>query len=111
MVTICDDGYAKFHFYRPKASQVYLAGDFNEWRTDQLRMVPVGDGYWTLKVRLPEGDYKFRYLADGFWYTDFAAFGVEPGRFGMDSLLRMPQRTVKLHLAGLQTQAPGAAAA
>ena len=105
MVKVNEDGYAEFHFFRPNASNVFLAGDFNQWRTDQLRMVPAGDGYWMLKLRLPAGDYKFRYVSDGAWYTDFAAFGVEPGRFGLDAVLRVPPRTLKFHAAPSQAAA------
>jgi 1,4-alpha-glucan branching enzyme len=96
VVTIGADGYAEFCFFRPQACNVFLVGDFNEWRTDQLRMVRQEDGHWVLKLFLPPGDYKFRYVADGLWHTDFAAFGVEPGRFGYNSLLLVPQRRLKL---------------
>jgi 1,4-alpha-glucan branching enzyme len=96
MVTIRHDGYAEFLFYRPGASRVFLAGDFNAWRADQLRMLHQGNGYWVLRLALPAGDYKFRYVADGLWYTDFAAFGVEPGRFGIDSVIHVPQQGLKL---------------
>ena len=96
MVTVSEDGYAEFRFFRPNVSNVFLAGDFNDWRTGQLQMVRQDDGYWVLKVPLAAGDYRFRYIADGAWYTDFAAFGVEPGRFGLDSLLRVPEPTLTL---------------
>lgn len=99
MVTVNEDGYAEFHFFRPNAANVFVAGDFNEWRTDQLKMVSAGDGYWVLKLRLPAGDHRFRYVADGAWYTDFAAFGVEPGQFGMQAVLRVPQPRLRLHPA------------
>lgn len=96
MVTISDDGYTEFWFFRPEAANVFVVGDFNQWRCDQLRMVRAHDGYWVLRVRLPAGEYRFRYVADSVWYTDFAAFGVEPGRFGMNSLLRVPEPTLRL---------------
>lgn len=110
MTSITDDGYAEFRFFRPGASNVFLVGDFNDWRTDQLRMVPQDSGYWALRLHLPAGDHKFRYVADGLWYTDFASFGVHPGRFGMDSLLRIPARRLKLAPAAT-TDAPARAAA
>jgi len=96
MVTIREDGQAEFRFFRPGVSRVFLAGDFNDWRTDQLRMSPCGGGYWSLRLTLAPGDYRFRYVADGLWYTDFAASGVEPGQFGLDSCLLVPQRTLRL---------------
>ena len=82
--------WVEFRFYRPQAGQVHLIGDFNEWRSGELPMDRTGDGYWVAKMRLPAGEFKFRYCADGEWYTDYAAFGVEPGRFGLDSIVRVP---------------------
>jgi 1,4-alpha-glucan branching enzyme len=107
VVTIIDEGYTEFRFFRPKAANVFVVGDFNGWRSDQLRMVRAHDGYWVLKLRLPAGEYRFRYVADSVWYTDFAAFGVEPGRFGMNSLLRVPEPALRLPAS--QTRAAAAA--
>ncbi len=84
-----DNGVVEFSFFRPGANAVYVAGDFNDWRTDQVKMTRGEDGYWTTKVKLAAGVYKFRYCADGVWYTDYAAFGIEPGQFGMDSVLNV----------------------
>ena len=95
MVTLKDD-FAEFLFFRPHAKEVHLAGDFNSWRTGELPMQRREDGYWLAKVRLPAGDFKFRYCADGEWFTDFAAFGVEPGDFGLDSVVRVPQTILKV---------------
>jgi len=89
MVTVGDQ-FVEFRFFRPQAAQVHLAGDFNGWREGELPMRRTPDGYWVAQMRLPAGEFRFRYCADGEWFTDYAAFGVEPGRFGMDSVLRVP---------------------
>ena len=111
MVTVNDDGYTHFRFFRPNVANVFVAGDFNQWRADQLKMASCGNGYWELKVRLPAGDHKFRYVADGLWYTDFAAFGVEPERFGPVSVLRVPEQTVRLRVQPAPAAQPMIAAA
>ncbi len=90
MVTFTE-GWVEFTFYRPGAERVYLAGDFNDWRERELSMSRSDDGYWRARVRLPAGEFRFRYLADGQWFADYAAFGLEPGRFGLDSIVRVPQ--------------------
>ncbi len=90
MVTV-DGSFAEFSFFRPEANAVYVVGDFNDWRTDQSRMTRVEGGYWRAKIKLQPGQFKFRYCADGVWYTDYAAFGVEPGPFGMDSVLSVSE--------------------
>ena len=112
MVNILADGYTEFRFFRPNASGVFLVGDFNDWRTDQLKMVRHEDGYWVLRLPLPAGDYKFRYVADGAWYTDFAAFGIEPARFGLNSVVLVPPQTLELPAIGARAgvSAPAAAA-
>ncbi len=88
MVTV-RGGMAEFKFFRPDAEQVHVAGDFNGWRLGELPMQPMEDGHWLARVRLPAGDFRFRYCADGQWYTDYAAFGLEPGQFGLDSVVRV----------------------
>ena len=81
------DIFTEFLFFRPKAKNVCLAGDFNGWRLSP--MTPQGDGYWVARVALPAGTFKFRYNADGQWFADYAAFGVEYGPFGIDSVVRV----------------------
>jgi 1,4-alpha-glucan branching enzyme len=95
MVSI-DGEWVEFRFFRPGANQVHLAGDFNHWRKGELPMVRDRHGYWVARMRLPAGEFKFRYCADGEWFTDYAAFGVEPGRFGLDSVVRVPQITLRI---------------
>jgi len=95
MVTLKDD-IVEFRFFRPHARQVHLAGDFNDWRERELPLQPAGDGYWVVQMRLPAGEFKFRYCADGEWFTDYAAFGLEPGPFGLDSIVRVPQPALKV---------------
>lgn len=83
------DGLVEFSFWRPTAKSVCLAGDFNNWQTGQLPMVRDAEGYWSAALRLPNGEYKFRYWADGEWFCDCAAFGVECGSCGPDSVARV----------------------
>ena len=98
MVTV-DLDTVEFMFFRPDAEQVYITGDFTDWRADKLPMRRAADGHWHLAVELPPGTFRFRYVADGEWYTDYAAFGVQPGEFGMDSIVRVPaakRKTLRL---------------
>ena len=95
MVTLKND-WVEFRFFRPAARCVHLAGDFNGWRQNELPMIKDDQGYWFARMRLPAGEFKFRYNADGQWYTDYAAFGIEPGRFGMDSIVRVTQSALRL---------------
>jgi 1,4-alpha-glucan branching enzyme len=105
MVSI-EQGCVQFTFYRPGAQRIFVAGDFNGWKADDVLMVPGGDGNWKARVRLPAGEYRFRYCADGEWFADYAACGVEPGRFGMDSLVSIPPQSIKVdHSATVANEA------
>ena len=88
MVTF-DGEWVVFSFFRPQAREVHLAGEFNRWRQRDLPMLRLDKGYWYARLKLSAGEYRFRYCADGEWFADFAAFGVEPSRFGLDSILRI----------------------
>lgn len=88
-MVIVRNGLAEFKFFRPQARQVFLAGDFNGWQTTAMPMKRTSEGYWYALLRLPRGIYRFRYLADNVWFTDYAAFGIERGPLGTDSILRV----------------------
>lgn len=89
MTSVDKDGTVHFRFYRPAAAEVALAGDFSGW-SNRLPMRRDANGWWTLDLALPPGEYRFRYVADGEWYTDFASHGVEVTTVGWNSLLVVP---------------------
>ena len=88
MVTQLPEGELEFKFYRPKAKQVTIAGDFNAWQ-DCFLMTKTADGHWRSRLQLAPGVYQFRYCADGEWYNDYAAFGLEHGPFGLNSVAKV----------------------
>jgi len=88
MVTHKPDGTVEFCFYRPEAARVAIAGDFNDWQPC-FAMGREADGWWRGQIRLGEGIYQFMYVADGQWYADYAAFGLECGPYGWNSVLRI----------------------
>lgn len=91
MTTWCKDAAAvEFRFFRPGAREVLLAGDFwGDW-SQRLAMRREPYGWWTLALHLNPGEYRFRYVADGQWYTDFASHGVEFDEHAWNSVLVVP---------------------
>lgn len=88
MVTVRVDGRVEFRFLAPRARRVQIAGEFTDWLRNPIEMKPHENGWWSISIRLPLGEHRFRYLVDGQWRTDFAAFGVAPNEFGQfDSML------------------------
>jgi chromosome partitioning protein len=55
----------------PRAENVQIAGDFNNWRPELTKMEKVGEGgVWQIKMVLPAGKYHYRYVVDGHWQQD-----------------------------------------
>jgi 1,4-alpha-glucan branching enzyme len=98
-----------FRFFRPQAQKVYLVGNFAGRGWQELAMTRAEDGYWTALLSLDSGTYRFRYRADGEWFTDYAAFGVEYGPLGVNSVIRVTERrqTIPLrYVAPVRRSAP-----
>jgi 1,4-alpha-glucan branching enzyme len=87
VITVLASGRVEFRFYRREAGAVCIVGTFNGWREGETPMEDLGGGWWRAELGLDEGLHQFRYRADGQWYTDFAAHGVEHSKWGMNSLV------------------------
>lgn len=96
MTSFLPDGRVQFRFYRPQAVRASVAGTFNGWQPGMVPMRKGPDGWWTVTLEFAPGIHQFRYVADGQWYTDFAAQGVEHGKFGLNSLLVIPSRALRV---------------
>ncbi|ASU34315.1 hypothetical protein [Mucilaginibacter xinganensis] len=51
------------------ARKLFLAGDFNDWKPDEISLNKTIDG-WMVKLTLPAGDYQYKFIVDGNWITD-----------------------------------------
>lgn len=94
MTSVAKDGLVEFWFYRRGAGGVRVVGDFAGpgLAGGALDMETCGDGWWRATATLHSGEYRFRYVADGEWYTDYASNGVEMGETGVTSVLVIPER-------------------
>ena len=93
MTRLTNDGTVEFRFFRPDVQSVSINGDFGVAAAG-MDMQCQGDGWWTLEAKLPAGEYRFRYLADGRFFADFASHGVEQHKQGWLSVLVVPQGVV-----------------
>ena len=88
MVTQMPDGGVEFTFISPDAKRVTMAGDFTGWKTS-FEMTSLGEGRWKSRIKLAPGIYQFRYCVDGQWVNDYAAFGLEHGPHGLNSVVKV----------------------
>ena len=59
-----------FELQHPTATQVCIAGSFNDWHSSATPMVSMGGGRWAKEILLPPGTYEYRFVVDGAWITD-----------------------------------------
>lgn len=74
------------------AESVAVAGDFNDWRTDDVFLEdPEGDGVFVGTLRLPPGSYAYMFVIDGErWVTDPYAVNHRDDGFGnQNAVLRI----------------------
>jgi hypothetical protein len=73
--------FVRFVLYAPGASQVAVAGTFNQWDPSVAPLVPAGAaGVWTVTLALPVGQHQYAFVVDGRrWVSDPAAPAVDDG--------------------------------
>ena len=74
----------------PEAKEVYLAGEFNNWKLDESSRMEQNNGSWTKRLKLDNGKYRYRFVIDGNWTEDPANPLTQVNSFGtFDSLLEV----------------------
>ena len=65
-----DNGFL-FVYKDPKAAEVKIAGDFNEWMPDKgVMSVRSEDGTWKKIINIKPGSYQYKFCIDGEWKED-----------------------------------------
>lgn len=59
-----------FRTCMPTASEVNLAGDFNDWMPHTSPMTRLEDGDYEIQMKLNPGRYRYRHVIDGRWSHD-----------------------------------------
>jgi len=81
----------RFSIDAPNAREIYVVGDFNNWKLDDIaRLSQSGGGRWDKKMALPPGRYKYKFVVDGEWVTDSQNVEREQNSFGtFDSIIKL----------------------
>lgn len=93
-----DEGNAYFYLAGYEdAEKVILAGSFNHWDEEQLRMDKVAGG-WEIRLQLSPDRYEYKFIVDGEWMHDPANSEVIPNIHGTLNSIRELRQPVKFIL-------------
>lgn len=59
-----------FSFMAPRAREVSIVSDFNNWQPESHPMKKGRHGQWTRAVFLLPGTYEYKFYVDGVWRAD-----------------------------------------
>ena len=76
-----------FKLSAPEASQVSIAGCFNDWSLTANPLSPGNGGMWTCTLLLEPGEYEYRFIVDGIWCDDPAAAMRRPTEYGCENCI------------------------
>jgi hypothetical protein len=78
------------------AKRVFVAGNFNNWKPDELSMKRSDNG-WELPLIMPAGNYNYKFIIDGNWITDPANHCYSTDNGNTNSFIAVrPNHTFKL---------------
>jgi chromosome partitioning protein len=78
------------------AKDIYVAGDFNDWKiNNESRLARGENGCWEKRMRLPHGRYRYKFVVDGEWTVDSKNQACEINAFGsFDSVMEIKPSVV-----------------
>ncbi|WP_169788199.1 hypothetical protein [Rufibacter tibetensis] len=80
----------------PKANHVYLAGTFNNWSPNAIKMTKVDSG-WIAKVNLAPGKHWYKFVINDHWELDFDnQLRENDGRGNINSVYYKPNTVFRL---------------
>ena len=82
-------GATRLAIHAPRAAQVEIAGDFNEWTP--AAATRAANGVWYVDLRIPPGQYRYAFRIDGVeWRVPSGATAVDDGFGGKSAWVTVP---------------------
>jgi serine protease AprX len=85
-----ENGKIIFYYHDDSATEIFLAGDFNDWKPDEIGFTKSADGVWRAAINsLKSGKYRYKFYVAGRFWTEDASHGLkeEDGLGGFHSIL------------------------
>ena len=69
-----------FKYLAEGATEVFVAGDFNAWKSAKLAKAK--NGSWSKNFSVKPGKYEYKFLVNGEWITDPSNTNIAYNAFG-----------------------------
>jgi 1,4-alpha-glucan branching enzyme len=76
-----------FKINAAEATQVFVAGCFNDWDPTANPLMSGEGGTWTCTLMLEPGEHEYRFVVDGVWWDDPMAATRRPNDFGCENCI------------------------
>jgi 1,4-alpha-glucan branching enzyme len=89
----------RFEYTDPQATNVCVAGTFNQWKPEAKTLRAAGVGHWIKETALAPGTYEYCFVVDGKWIPDPLASETVANPFGgRNSILKVFSSPHAAHL-------------
>lgn len=85
MIETLGAGWVRFLFEQAVDLPVFLVGDFNGWDEGANPLEQQEDGVHAVMIRLPPGEYEFKYKCGSVWFNDSRAHKYVPNCWGSEN--------------------------
>jgi 1,4-alpha-glucan branching enzyme len=76
-----------FKLQAPEASEVFVAGCFNEWDPAADPLQRGEEGVWVCTLMLEPGEHEYRFVVDGVWWDDPVSIMRRQNDFGCENCI------------------------
>ena len=80
-----------FRLEAPQATQVFIAGCFNEWDPMANSLERDDEGMWSCSLAIEPGEHEYRFVVDGVWCDDPANMERRLNEFGTQNCVLVVQ--------------------
>lgn len=101
-----ENGRVLFRFEDAFADKITVAGQFNDWNSEQYILRPSGNDIYSIEIEVPPGTWEYKYIVDGNWMQgDNLKFKLSEDQYGNIVLKEKRQRfnvlgNTKVYLSG-----------
>jgi 1,4-alpha-glucan branching enzyme len=82
ITSVIEEKRVEFKFQTEPGKDVFVAGTFNNWNPQQIKLEEQESGVYTAALQLPLGRHEYKFIVDDVWRVDPGNPETAPNSFG-----------------------------